>query len=82
MHDYAVDDLVYVEMNGIYRRINYSKQVPYIITEVSTNGTVRVQWVQVNKHINIKRPKPHFFEYDDQVPHITLQSSRFGEAIL
>ena len=40
MHDYAVDDLVYVEMNGIYLKIYYKKQVLYIITELFKNVTV------------------------------------------
>ena len=31
-HDYAIGDRVYVEMTGIYRKLNYKKQVPYRIT--------------------------------------------------
>ena len=41
-HDYAIGDQVYVEMTGIYRKLDYKKQGPYIITEIFTNGTVRV----------------------------------------
>ena len=48
VHDYAIGDWVYVEMTGTYRTLDYKKQGPYRITEVFTNGTVRVQWVQVN----------------------------------
>ena len=47
-HDYAIGDQVYVEMTGIYCRIDYKKQGPYIITEVFTNGTFRFQKRQVN----------------------------------
>ena len=54
-HDYAIGDQFYVEMTGIYRRIDSRKQGPYIITKVFTNGTVRVQHGQVNERINIRR---------------------------
>ena len=47
-HDYAIGDIVYVEMTGIYRKLDFKKQEPYRITEVFTNGTVRVQTRQVN----------------------------------
>ena len=42
-HDYAIGDQVYVEMNGIYRKLDYKKQVLYIITELFTKGTVQLQ---------------------------------------
>ena len=61
-HDYAVGDQVYVEMTGIYRKLDYKKQVPYRITEVFTKGTFRVQHRQVNERINIGRLNPHFDE--------------------
>ena len=34
MHDYAIGDQVYVEITGICRKLYYSKQGLYIITEV------------------------------------------------
>ena len=42
MHDYAIGDRVYVEMTGIYCRLDYKKQGPYITTEVFTSGTFQV----------------------------------------
>ena len=33
-HDYAIGNQVYVEMNGIYRKLDYRKQGPYRINEV------------------------------------------------
>ena len=42
-HDYAIGDQVYVEMTGIYHKLDYKKQGTYRITEVFTNGTVQVQ---------------------------------------
>ena len=46
-------------MTVIYRKLDYSKQVPYIITKVFTNGTLRVQQVQVKERMNIIRLKSH-----------------------
>ena len=43
-HNYAISDLVYVEMPEIYRKLDYSEYRPYRITEVFTNGKVRFQW--------------------------------------
>ena len=61
-HDCAIDNQVYVDMTGIYRKIDYRKQGPYIITEVFKNGTVRVQHVQGNGRIKIRRLKTDFVE--------------------
>ena len=61
-HDCAIGNQVYVEMTGIYRKIDYRKQGPYIITEVFKNGTVRVQHVQGNGRIKIRRLKTDFVE--------------------
>ena len=44
MHDYTIGDKVYLEMTGIYHKLDYGKQVPFIITEVFYNGTVLFQW--------------------------------------
>ena len=43
MHDYAIGDWFYVKMTGIYLKLDYKKQILYIITEVFTNGTFQVQ---------------------------------------
>ena len=59
-HDYAIGDKFYVGMTGIYLKLGYSKQGPYIITGVFKNCAVRVQRRQVNEIINIIRLKPHF----------------------
>ena len=39
-HEQEIGDQVYVEMTGIYHKIDYNKQEPYRSTEVFTNGTV------------------------------------------
>ena len=33
MHDYAIDDQVYVEITGIYHKLDYKKQGPNIIKD-------------------------------------------------
>ena len=59
-HDYQVDDLVYITKDGIYKKLDSPKQGPYPITDVYTNGTVRIQRGAVNERINIRRLEPHF----------------------
>ena len=53
IHEYAVGNLLYVDMTGIYHKLDYKKYGTYIITEVFTNGTVSVNKGQVNKKKNI-----------------------------
>ena len=60
MYEYAVGNLVYVEMTGIYYKQHFKKQGLYIIKEVFTNNTLQFQRVQVNEYINIRRLTPNF----------------------
>ena len=39
-HDYTKDNLVYVEMNGIYLKLDYTKQGLYIVIKLFKNSTV------------------------------------------
>jgi hypothetical protein len=59
-HDYKVGDYAYILRDGNYRKLEGDKQGPYRITEVFTNGTVRIQKGIVNERINIRRLTPHF----------------------
>ena len=59
-HDYKVDDYVYIIKDGQYRKLEGDKQGPFRITEVFTNGTVRLQKGVVNERLNIRRLTPHF----------------------
>ena len=52
-HDYAVGDSVYIKIDGIKRKLDNKKKGPYRITQIYTNGTVRVQRGTVNERINI-----------------------------
>ena len=61
-HEYTIGDQVYVEMTGIYLKLDYKKQGPYRITEVFTKITVGVKRRQANEKINIRRLNPHFYK--------------------
>ena len=59
-HDYQVDEEVYIIKDGIYRKLDGPKIGPFRITNLFTNGTVRIQRGIVNERINIRRLEPHF----------------------
>ena len=44
----------------IHRKLNGPKLGPYLITEIYTNGNVRIQRGVVSERINIRRLEPHF----------------------
>ena len=66
-NDIAIVNIVYVKTRGIYQKLYYNKQGPYIITAVFTNGTVQVNRGAINEPINIRRLVPHF-ESAEPVP--------------
>ena len=59
-YDYTVGQEIYIKNDGIQRKMDSPKQGPFTITEVFTNGTVRIQRGNVNERINIRRIEPHF----------------------
>ena len=59
-HDYRVGEMAYILRDGNYRKLEGDKLGPYRITEVFTNGTVRIQKGAVNERLNIRRLTPHF----------------------
>jgi hypothetical protein len=59
-YDYTVGQQVYIVRDPPYRKIEGPKLGPYEITEVFTNGNVRIQRGFVNERINIRRLEPHF----------------------
>jgi hypothetical protein len=61
-HDYAIGDYAYIVKDGVYRKLEGDKEGPYRVTQVFTNGTVRLQKGIVNERINIRRLTPHFGE--------------------
>ena len=59
-YNHQVNDKVYVIKDGVYRKLDAPKLGPFLITDVYTNGTVRIQRCNVNERINIRRLEPHF----------------------
>ena len=59
-HDYKVDEYVYILQDGQYHKLEGDKQGPFQITEVFTNGTLRLQKGVVNERLNIRWLTPHF----------------------
>ena len=46
--------------DGIHRKAEDKNIGPYLITEVFSNGTVRIQRGTINERINIRRLSPFF----------------------
>ena len=59
-YDYQIGQRVYVVCDGIFRKLDGPKFGPFPITDIFTNGTVRIQRGSVNERINIRRLEPHF----------------------
>ena len=59
-YDYTVGQQVYIVRDKPYRKLEGPKLGPFEITEVFTNGNVRIQRGSVNERINIRRLEPHF----------------------
>ena len=60
--DYKRGQKVLVVKGGILRKAEDPNEGPYKITDVFTNGTVRIQRGTINERINIRRLHP-FFEW-------------------
>ena len=59
-HDYAVGDKVLLIESGINRKAANKNSGPYTITQVYTNGNVRIQRKSTNERLNIRRITPFF----------------------
>ena len=59
-YDYSVGQKVYIVRDKPYRKLDGPKLGPYEITQLYTNGNVRIQRGSVNERINIQRLEPHF----------------------
>ena len=59
-HDYAVGDKVLLIQSGINRKAANKNSGPYTITQVYTNGNVRIQRGSTNERLNIRRITPFF----------------------
>ena len=58
--DYAVGQKVLLNKDGILRKAQDKNDGPYVITQVHTNGTVRIQRGTMTERLNIRRLSPYF----------------------
>ena len=58
--DYAVGQKVLLKKDGILRKAEVKYQGPFKITQVHTNGTIRIQRGTMSERVNIRRVTPHF----------------------
>ena len=59
-HDYKVGDKCTLRKDGILRKAEDKNHGPYTITQVYTNGNVRIQKGTTNERVNIRRIDPFF----------------------
>ena len=57
--DYAVGQKVLLIKDGILRKAEDKHEGPYVITQVHTNGTVRIQRGSVSERLHIRRLTPY-----------------------
>jgi len=69
------DQKVLLRQDGINRKAAEKFTGPYEITQVHTNGTVRIQRGTVSERLNIRRIKP-FFEKDGEIMQTIKQRKR------
>ena len=62
--DYAIGQKVLLTKDGILRKAEDTIVGHYVITQVHTNGTVRIQHRTLSERINIRRLTP-FVERED-----------------
>ena len=58
--DYAVGQKVLLTKDGIIRKAEDKNFGPFVITQVYTNGTVRIQRGTITERMNIRRLSPYF----------------------
>ena len=58
--DYAVGQKVLLKKDGILRKAEDKYVGPYNVTQVHTNGTIRIQRGTMSERINIRRATPYF----------------------
>jgi hypothetical protein len=59
-YDYRVGQKVLLTRDGTLRKSELKYDGPFTVTEVYTNGTVRIQRGTVNERLNIRRIVPYF----------------------
>jgi len=64
-YDYVVGGQIMIRKDGILRKSDYRYDSPYTITQVHTNGTIRVQHGSWSERLNIRRVMPYFTAASD-----------------
>ena len=59
-YDYRIGQQIYVIRDKIHCKLDGPKKGPYTITDVFSNGTIRIQRGRINERIDIRRLEPHF----------------------
>jgi hypothetical protein len=60
-HDYKVGDKILLKKPGKHlRKLEAPRTGSHMVTEIYTNGTVRIQKGKVNERVNIRRLFPYF----------------------
>ena len=59
-NDYQVGQNVLIRNDELIRKSQNVKVGPFVITEVHTNGTVRIQRGKIMERLNIRRLVPYF----------------------
>ena len=59
-YDYKIGDKALLIKDGIFRKAEDNNDGPYLITQVFSNGTVRIQRGTINERLNIRRLRPYF----------------------
>ena len=57
--DYTVGHKVLITKDGILRKAEDKNSGPFVITQVHSNGTVRIQRGSISERINIRRLSPY-----------------------
>ena len=59
-YDYKVGDKVLIVKKGIIRKVEDPNEGPYTITQVHTDGTVRIQRGAISERLHIRRLHLYF----------------------
>ena len=59
-HTYKVGEKVLLDKPGLLRKMSVPRIGPFVITKVSTNGTVHIAKGAVTQRVNIRRIAPYF----------------------
>ena len=71
-HDYVVGERILIRKDGVLRKSESRYEGPYTITQVHTNGTIRVQRGSCSERLNIRRVTPYYQDGNDEGGYISV----------